>query len=111
MSEQDYINKLKHDYRPSTRVQLDSDGISEANLGIGSKGTVERVDDSGQIFVRWDNGENTAIDPKNVSIKYLSIDDQIKEADMQKAEIIANKQRQRDKSRTDNYDRDAKRRD
>ena len=97
----DEVAKIQAQYLPGTRVQVEN--ADQGNgLQSGDKGTVELVDDAGYVFIEWDNGTNSTIDPRKDKIKRLCIDDQIQEAEDKKAELIANKQRNRGNKNRDN---------
>lgn len=48
--------RIKSEYPPGTRILLSSMSDSLAPVPPGTKGTVELVDDAGQIHMKWDNG-------------------------------------------------------
>lgn len=98
----DEVLKIQQEYLPGTRIQIEETASADKGLQPGDKGTVELVDDAGYVFVEWDNGTNSAIHPQKDRIKRLCIDDQIQEAEDKKAELIANKQRNRGKKNRDN---------
>lgn len=49
------VEGLRRKFLPGCRVQLDKMDDLQAPP-VGTKGTVVRVDDAGNIMVRWDNG-------------------------------------------------------
>ena len=49
------INAIKKDYPQGTRVELGS-MAGEQQMPLGLQGTVEIVDDIGQIHVKWESG-------------------------------------------------------
>ena len=57
------ITQIKQNYPPGTRIQLIH---MEDNWAVqsGTRGTVECVDDQGQIHPKWDNGRSLAIVPQ-----------------------------------------------
>lgn len=67
MSERDRLHRQAEKYRkmypPGTRLELVSMNDSYAPIPAGTKGTVEHVDDIGQIHMRWDNGWTVALCP------------------------------------------------
>lgn len=81
--------KIKKAYLPGTRIQMqppnDSEADSEASSEPCDKGTVGQVDEDGQIHITLDNGEKVIVTQD--TLKRLSIDDQILEA-----EVVRNKQ-------------------
>ena len=58
----DYIEHLRRKYPPGTRLQL-SCMEDEFPVPPGSMGTVECIDDAGQIHVDWDCGRSLALIP------------------------------------------------
>ena len=56
----DYIEHLRRKYPPGTRLQL-SCMEDEFPVPPGSMGTVECIDDAGQIHVDWDCGRSLAL--------------------------------------------------
>lgn len=48
-------NKLEHIYPAGTRVVLDRMDDIQAPP-VGTMGTVERIDDAGNLLMRWDTG-------------------------------------------------------
>ena len=58
----DYIEHLRRKYPPGTRLQL-SWMEDEVAVPPGSMGTVEFIDDAGQIHMNWDCGRSLALIP------------------------------------------------
>ncbi len=56
------IEMLKTKYPKGTRIELDNMEDTWA-VPSGTKGTVEHVDDAGQIQITWDNGRSLALIP------------------------------------------------
>ena len=64
MNECERIAKVyKEMYPKGTRIELISMDDPFAPVESGSKGTVEFVDDMGQIHMKWDNGRTLALIP------------------------------------------------
>jgi len=56
------VDQIKKQYPPGTRIELDGmDG--ERDMPVGLKGTVQYVDDAGQLGMRWDNGRTLSLIP------------------------------------------------
>lgn len=53
--------QIRAEYPPGTRILLSSMSDSLAPVPPGTKGTVEHVDDAGQIHMKWDNGRSLAL--------------------------------------------------
>lgn len=56
------VNKIKEMYPAGTRIRLISMDDPQA-VPSGTYGTVEHVDDAGQIHMHWDNGRGLALVP------------------------------------------------
>lgn len=56
------IERMKLRYPSGTRVEL-SHMVGEPQMQAGTKGTVQGVDDIGQIMVEWDNGSTLSLIP------------------------------------------------
>ena len=57
-----YVEHLRRKYPPGTRLQLN---CMEDEMAVppGSMGTVECIDDAGQIHMHWENGRSLALIP------------------------------------------------
>lgn len=64
------VKRYKEGYPSGTRVEClgmnDPDAITS-----GTRGTVQFVDDAGQIHVRWDNGRGLALIPGEDSFRIV----------------------------------------
>ena len=60
----DAVKQLKEKYPPNTRVQMKCMREEPRPIPPGTMGTVDHVDDAGQIHTRWDNGRYLAIIPE-----------------------------------------------
>ena len=71
-SNKDYIEHLRRKYPPGTRLQL---SCMEDDFPVppGSMGTVECIDDAGQIHVDWDCGRSLALIPGVDSFSRLPV--------------------------------------
>ena len=54
------LKKVKERFPVGCRVELDSMNDLRAPAR-GTKGTVQFVDDTGTVFVRWDNGSSLGV--------------------------------------------------
>jgi len=69
------LNKAKYYkdlYPPGTRIQLISMEDPYDPVPDGTKGTVEFVDDLGQLHMKWDNGRTLAIVPSQDRFRKLT---------------------------------------
>ena len=57
------IRQIKENYPPGTRLQLIQMEDQWA-VPSGTRGTVDFVDDQGQIHPKWDNGRSLAVLPQ-----------------------------------------------
>ena len=64
--------RYKDSYPPGTRVMLIDMKDPYAPVPSGTRGTVELVDDIGQIHMKWDNGRSLAIVPGEDSFRRLT---------------------------------------
>lgn len=58
------VERLKDEYPPGTRVQLDSMGDDPRPVPAGSKGSVIAVDDLGTLHCEFDCGRSLGICPE-----------------------------------------------
>ena len=63
--------KYKDMYPKGTRIELISMDDQYAPIEPGTKGTVEFVDDMGQIHMKWDNGRTLALVPGEDSFRKI----------------------------------------
>ena len=64
--------RYKDSYPPGTRVMLLSMEDPWAPVPSGTRGTVEVVDDIGQLHMKWDNGRTLALVPGEDSFRKLT---------------------------------------
>lgn len=64
-------NMYKEMYPKGTRIELISMEDPYAPIEPGTQGTVEFVDDMGQIHMRWDNGRTLALVPSEDSFQKI----------------------------------------
>lgn len=65
------VERLKEMYPSGTRIQLNSMS-GEPDMPFGLMGTVDFVDDIGQVQMTWDNGRSLAIVPGEDSFSVVS---------------------------------------
>ena len=63
------LARIKMVYPAGTRIVLRSMDDPYSRLTRGDKGTVDFVDDAGQIHMRWDNGSSLALLPGEDSFR------------------------------------------
>ena len=64
--------RMKESYPPGTRIQLDHMEDPWAPVPPGTRGTVQFVDDIGQIGMKWDNGRTLSLVPGEDSFRKLT---------------------------------------
>ena len=64
--------RMKESYPPGTRIQLDPMEDPWAPVPPGTRGTVQFVDDIGQIGMKWDNGRTLSLVPGEDSFRKLT---------------------------------------
>lgn len=65
------VNEIKAMYPQGTRIELIYMDDPYAPVSSGTKGTVEYVDDMGQIGMKWDNGRTLALIPEVDEFKII----------------------------------------
>ena len=65
------VQRIKAQYPGGTRIQLHSMS-GEADMPSGLTGTVDFVDDAGQLQMTWDNGRSLALVPGEDSFSVIS---------------------------------------
>ena len=73
----------KEEYPPGTRLQLIAMEDPYDPVPDGTKGTVEFVDDMGQLHMKWDNGRTLAIVPSQDQFRKLTAEEIDKERSLQ----------------------------
>jgi hypothetical protein len=59
----EWVKFMKEQYPPGTRVRLTEMRDPYAPVPSGTEGTVDFVDDVGQLQMQWDNGRTLALIP------------------------------------------------
>lgn len=65
------VEAIKEMYPKGTRIELVHMDDLYAPVPSGTKGTVEFVDDMGQIAMKWDNGRTLALIPEIDEFKII----------------------------------------
>lgn len=71
MIDRNFVKFLKEQYPKGTRVRLNSMADPYAPVEPGTEGSVEMVDDAGQLLMKWDNGRTLALIPGEDSFSVL----------------------------------------
>ncbi len=80
------VEHTKQSYPKGTRVRLEIDMAGEQGMPGGLEGTVEMVDDAGQLLMKWDNGRTLSLIPGEDSFSVLSRPEQAQETAQAPAE-------------------------
>lgn len=64
--------RYKEMYPPGTRLELISMDDPYAPVPAGTRGTVQYVDDIGQVGMAWDNGQSLSLVPGEDSFRRLT---------------------------------------
>jgi len=64
------VQRIKYRYPPGTRIRLDhmDDPLAVPD---GTEGTVQAVDDAGQLLMKWDNGRSLSLVPGEDSFSVI----------------------------------------
>ena len=68
----DLVRRMKEQYPPATRIQLDYMGDDPRPIEPGTKGTVRTVDDMGTVHCNFDNGRNLGLVPGEDSFHVIA---------------------------------------
>ena len=68
----DLVRRMKEQYPPGTRIQLDYMGDDPRPIEPGTKGTVRTVDDMGTVHCDFDNGRRLGLVPGEDSFQALA---------------------------------------
>ncbi len=85
-AERRFVQRMKDNYPPGTRIMLLSMDDPYAPVPKGTKGTVVHVDDAAQIHMKWDNGRTLAIVPGEDSFRKLTAGELEEEQEMTESE-------------------------
>ena len=84
--------RYKQSYPPGTRVMLLSMNDPYSTVESGMRGTVQSVDDIGQLLMKWDNGRALALIPGEDSFRRLTQEEIDRELQEQAQEQTINEQ-------------------
>ncbi len=65
------MQKIKKQYPAGTRIRLNFMADPWSPVPDGTEGTVDMVDDIGQIHMKWDNGRTLALVPGEDSFSVI----------------------------------------
>ncbi len=92
--DRELIAQTKLDYPPGTRLVLHNMNDPYAPVPSGTRGTVDYVDDAGQVHMRWDNGRTLALVPGVDSFRKLTPQELAAEAPAELVYLYKNTQNQ-----------------
>lgn len=84
--------RYKQSYPPGTRVKLLNMNDPYSPVESGMRGTVQSVDDIGQLLMKWDNGRALALIPGEDSFRRLTQEEIDRELQEQAQEQTINEQ-------------------
>ena len=77
-----YADRIQSQYPAGTRIYLENMNDPYAPVPPGTRGTVDFVDDAGQIHMKWDNGRGLGLVPGEDEFRRLTqeeIDEELRE--------------------------------
>ena len=83
-----YAERMQNQYPEGTRLLLNSMNDPYAPVPPGTRGTVDFVDDAGQIHMKWDNGRTLAIVPSEDDFRKLTDEELAEESETEETENI-----------------------
>jgi hypothetical protein len=54
------------------RIELAADPNDDSGLHRGDRGVVDQIDDAGHLFIQWDRGFASEIDPETTPVNTLA---------------------------------------
>lgn len=78
-----YAERMQKLYPEGTRLVLNSMNDPYAPVPPGTRGTVDFVDDAGQIHMKWDNGRTLAIVPNEDDFRKLTDEELAEESEIE----------------------------
>ena len=78
-----YAERMQNQYPEGTRLLLNSMHDPYAPVPPGTRGTVDFVDDAGQIHMKWDNGRTLAIVPSEDDFRKLTDEELAEESEIE----------------------------
>ena len=74
-AERRFAQRMKDNYPPGTRLELINMDDPYAPVPSGTRGTVQYVDDMGQIGMKWDNGRTLSLVPGEDDFRRLTAEE------------------------------------
>ena len=71
--ENNFVQQLKQQYPPGTRIELDFMGDDPRPIAPGTRGTVRIVDDIGTVHCVFDNGRRLGLIPGEDSFHVIEV--------------------------------------
>jgi hypothetical protein len=81
-----YAERMQKLYPEGTRLVLNNMNDPYAPVSPGTRGTVDFVDDAGQIHMKWDNGRTLAIVPSEDDFRKLTDEELAEESEIEESE-------------------------
>ena len=81
--------RSREQYPPGTRIELLGMEDPFSPIAPGTRGTVDHVDDAGQLHMRWDNGRTLAVIPGEDSFRKLTPEEIAQEQAAQEQQVEA----------------------
>ena len=78
-----YAERMQNQYPEGTRLLLNSMNDPYAPVPPGTRGTVDFVDDAGQIHMKWDNGRTLAIVPSEDDFRKITDEELAEESEIE----------------------------
>lgn len=75
----DHLERLRQAYPPGTRIELTGTITDTTDMSEGLQGTVEQVDDAGNLLMAWDNGRTVNLIPEKDQHKIIFTPEQATE--------------------------------
>ena len=70
--DRDLVQRMKEQYPPGTRIELDYMGDDPRPIAPGTRGTVRTVDDIGTVHCNFDNGRRLGLVPGEDSFHVIT---------------------------------------
>lgn len=81
-AERRFVERMKRCYPTGTRIELEHMDDPQA-IPPGTRGTVQMVDDAGQLVMSWDNGRDLSLVPGEDQFHRLSEEELLAEIEEQ----------------------------